>query len=414
MNCTVEPGPGPPAAICHSTVMLSPRRLAIIAPPRRNPLRLPVSRLEKKESAVSSMNRRRAMLGVVASFAVVSLLVVEHTRAAGQVAAPAPGAKADGFKLVNTWKLGGEGSWDYLSCDSDAKRIYVSRSSHVMVVDAEKGTVAGDIPDTQGVHGIAIAADVGRGFTSNGRSNDVTIFELKTLKVVGKAKTGEGPDAILYDPASKRVFAFDGRAKDATAIDAASGEVAGSIPLGGRPEFGVADGEGKVFVNLEDKSEIVAIDSRKLAVLNHWAIKPGEEPSGLAIDAKHHVLFSGCHNQKMAIVNAESGAVITTLPIGQGVDACAFDPGTGNAFASCGDGTMTVIHEDAPDKFTVVENVTTKRGAKTMTLDPKSHLCYLGAADYEAAPAAGGGDNPQQRRRPNMVKDSFTLLVFGK
>lgn len=361
---------------------------------------------------MSSINRRRTTLGVVATLAVVGIVVAPEV-AVGQVAAPA--GQAAGFHSVNSWKLGGEGGWDYLSVDSDAKRVYISRSTHVMVVDAEKGTVAGDIPDTQGVHGIAIAADVGRGFTSNGRSNDVTIFDLKSLKVLGRAKTGEGPDAILYDPASKRVFAFDGRGKDATAIDAASGEVAGTIPLGGKPEFGVADGEGKLFVNLEDKSEIVAIDSKKLAVLNHWAIKPGEEPSGLAIDVKHHLLFSGCGNQKMAIVNAESGAVITTLPIGHGVDACAFDPGTGNAFASCGDGTMTVIHEDAPDKFSVVENVATKRGAKTMTLDPKTHLCYLGAADYEAAPAGGGGgDSPQQRRRPNMVKDSFTLLVFGK
>jgi DNA-binding beta-propeller fold protein YncE len=358
---------------------------------------------------VSSKIRRRATSFVVAGLAVVAL--VASRAGALQVAAPAP--QSAGFHKVNEWKLGGDGGWDYLSADSDAKRIYISRSTHVMVVDAEKGTVAGDIPDTQGVHGIAIAADVGRGFTSNGRSDDVTIFELKTLKVVGRAKTGKGPDAILYDPASKRVFALDGRAGDATAIDAASGEVAGSIALGGRPEFGVADGEGKVFVNLEDKSEIVAIDGKKLAVLNRWSIKPGEEPSGLAIDAKHHVLFSGCGNQKMAIVNAESGAVITTLPIGKGVDACAFDPATGNAFASCGDGTMTVIHEDAPDKFSVVETVQTKRGAKTMTLDPRTHLCYLGAADYEAAPA-GEAQQPQQRRRPNMVAGSFSLLVFGK
>lgn len=379
---------------------------------------------------MSSTNRRRTTFGVVASLArlaslasfttlAVVSIVLAPARGAGQAAPPAapaaPAPKSDGFHLVNTWKLGGEGGWDYLSVDSDAKRVYVSRSTHVMVVDAEKGTVAGDIPDTQGVHGIAIAADVGRGFTSNGRSDDVTIFELKSLKVVGRAKTGQGPDAILYDPASKRVFAFDGRGGDATAIDAASGEVAGSIPLGGKPEFGVADGDGKLFVNLEDKSEIVAIDSKKLAVLSRWPIKPGEGPSGLAIDVKHHLLFSGCGNQKMAIVDAQSGAVVTALPIGRGVDACAFDPATGNAFASCGDGTMTVIHEDAPDKFSVVENVTTKRGAKTMTLDPKSHLCYLGAADYEAAPAGGGGgDAPQQRRRPNMVKDSFTLLVFGK
>jgi DNA-binding beta-propeller fold protein YncE len=337
-----------------------------------------------------------------------------NARPGGQAAAPKPGAPvaaAAGFHMVNTWKLGGEGGWDYLSVDSEAKRVYISRSTHVMVVDAEKGAVVGDIPDTQGVHGVAIAADVGRGFTSNGRSNDLTMFDLKTLKVLGRVKTGQGPDAITYDAATKRVFAFDGHGGDATVVDAATGDVAGTIVLGGKPESGVADGAGHVYVNLEDKSEIVAIDSKKLVVLNHWPIKPGEEPSGLAMDVAHRILFAGCGNKQMAIVNADTGAVITTLAIGDHVDACSFDPGTGNAFASCGDGTMTVIHEDAADKFSVVENVVTKRGAKTMTLDPKTHLAYLGAADYEAPPA--GGD-AQQRRRPNMVAGSFTLLVFGK
>jgi outer membrane protein assembly factor BamB len=364
---------------------------------------------------VSSSKLRRAT-PFVAGLAILGMAAATRALAAadGQVVPPAPAAppapKSAGFHSINQWKLGGDGGWDYLSIDSDAKRVYISRSTHVMVVDAEKGTLVGDIPDTQGVHGVAIAADVGRGFVSCGRSNDVAIFELKTLKVVGHAKTGEGPDAILYDPASKRVFSMDGHGGDATAIDAASGEVAGTVALGGRPESGVADGAGHVYVNLEDKSEIVALDSKKLVVLNHWSIKPGEGPSGLAMDVKHRILFSGC-DKKMAIVNADSGAVITTLPIGDGVDACAFDPETGNAFASCRDGTMTVIHEDAADKFSVAETVATRRGSKTMTLDPKSHLCYLGAADYEAAPA--GGD-AQQRRRPNMVAGSFTLLVFGK
>jgi DNA-binding beta-propeller fold protein YncE len=314
---------------------------------------------------------------------------------------------APGYKVVEKHKLGGEGGWDYLTVDSAAKRVYVSRSTHVMVVDAEKGTLVGDVPNTEGVHGIAIASEFKVGFTSNGRTDDATVFDLETLKEVARVKTGKGPDAILYEPTTKRVFTFNGHGNSATAIDAAKREVAGTVELGGRPEFGVANGKGKVYVNLEDKSEIVEFDAAKLTVLNHWSIAPGEEPSGLAIDAKNRRLFSGCGNQKMVVVDADSGKVVTTLPIGKGVDACGFDSDTGCAFASNGDGTLTVVHEDAPDKFTVVENVPTQVRSKTMALDPKTHRVYLGAADFEAQPAQG-------QRRPGVVAGSFSLLVVAK
>jgi outer membrane protein assembly factor BamB len=326
---------------------------------------------------------------------------------------PAPAAAA-GFKKVAEWKLGGEGGWDYLTVDGAGKRVYVSRSTHVMVVDLEKGTLVGDIPDTQRVHGIALAPDCGRGVITAGGTDEAVIFDVATLKVSSRLKTGKGPDATLYEPTTKRVYAFCGRGAEATVIDVAKGEVAGTIALGGQPEAGVADGAGHVYVNLEDKSEIVAIDAAKMQVTAHWSIAPGEGPSGLALDVAHHVLFSGCHNQKMVMVDAQSGKVITTLPIGGGVDGCAFDPALACAFSSNGDGTMTVVHEDAPDQFTVVENVATKRGSKTMALDPATHRAYLGAADFEApaaAPAAGNGGRPP---RPQPVAGSFSLLVFSR
>jgi YVTN family beta-propeller protein len=280
-----------------------------------------------------------------------------------------------------------------------------------MVLDADSLESVGDIPNTSGVHGIAIAPDVGRGFTSNGRTNTVTIFDLKTLKVLGEAKTGEGPDAIIYDPASHRVFTFNGHSGDSTAIDAATGNVAGTIPLGGRPEYAAADGNGQVYANLEDKSMVVELDSRALTVKNTWPLAPGDSPSGMAIDSEHRRLFVGCHNQMMAVMDADNGHVVATPAIGQGVDANRFDPGTGLAFSSNGDGTLTVVKEDSPDKFTVLENVQTQRGARTMEIDPKTHRVFLVTAEFGPAPAPTA-DHP--RPRPPMVPGSFTLLVFGR
>ncbi len=316
-----------------------------------------------------------------------------------------------GYHINKKVKVGGEGFWDYLNVDSDARRLYISRGTHVMVLDADSLEPVGDIPDTQGVHGIALAPELGRGFTSNGRANSVTIFDLKTLKVLGEAKTGQNPDAIIYDPASRRIFTFNGRSGDSTAIDAASGAVAGTIALGGRPEFAAADGKGHVYANLEDKSMVVAIDSQKLTVEQRWPLAPGEEPSGLAMDRDHRRLFSGCHNKMMVVLDADSGKVVATPPIGEGVDANGFDPGTGFAFSSNGDGTLTVVHEDSPDKFTVIDNVQTQPRARTMALDLKTHNVYLVTAEF-GPPPAPTADQP--RPRPSIVPGSFTVLVVGR
>jgi YVTN family beta-propeller protein len=320
-------------------------------------------------------------------------------------------AGPSGYHVAKKIVLGGEGGWDYLTVDSKARRVYISRGTHVMVVDADSGAVVGDIPNTNGVHGIAIAADFDKGFVTDGHDATVTIFDVKTLKVLGTAPTGKNPDAIIYDPASKRVFAFNGSSNDATAIDAKTGTVAGTIPLGGKPEFAVADEKGHVFVNIEDKSEIVQFDSNKLAVENHWSIAPGEEPSGLAIDRKHRRLFSVCSNKLMVVVNADDGKVVTTLPIGTGTDAAGFDLETGLAFSSNGDGTLTVVHEDSPDKYSVIENVTTLRRARTMALDTKTHQVYTVTAEFGTAPAPTA---QQPRPRPPMVPGTFTLLILSR
>lgn len=310
------------------------------------------------------------------------------------------------YKLSKTLVLGGEGGWDYLTYDPATHRLFITRGTHVMVVDTVAWKASADIPDTAGVHGVALAP--GRGYTSNGREAMSTVFDLATLKVLEKVKTDEGPDAIVYDPASGRVFTLNGRASTATAIDAKGGQAPVSIPLGGRPEFAVADGHGHVFVNIEDKSELVMIDSKKLAVKARWSLAPCEEPSGLAIDVKHHRLFSGCRNKMMAVVDDESGKVVATVPIGQGVDANRFDPETQLAFSSNGDGTLTVVHEDSPDKYTVVDNVATARGARTMELDETTHTVFLVTADFGPPPAATT-ENPHPR--PTMLPGSFKLLV---
>jgi DNA-binding beta-propeller fold protein YncE len=315
------------------------------------------------------------------------------------------------FHQVAKYKVGGEGSWDYLTIDSAARRVYISRATRVMVMDADTGAVVGEIPGTNGVHGIALAPELGKGFVSAGRDGKVVIFDLKSLKTVGEAKAGTNPDAIIYDDASKRVFAFNGASKDFTAIDAATGDVVGGSALGGKPEFAASDGKGSVFVNIEDKSEVVALDSAKLSIRARWPLAPGEEPSGLAIDRAHSRLFVGCGgNQKMVVMDTGSGHVVTALPTGRGVDANGFDPGAQLAFSSNGDGTLTVVHEDSPDKFTVVDNVTTQRGARTMAVDLKTHNVFLVTAEFNQPPAPTA-DNP--RPRPSIIPGTFTVLVYG-
>ena len=320
-------------------------------------------------------------------------------------------AAASGYHVVQTWKVGGDGGWDYLKIDSQARRLYISRATRVLVIDADSGKSVGEIPDTPGVHGIALAPEFRKGFTSNGRENTVNVFDLTTLKVLNKIKVGARPDAIIYDPATKRVFTFNAGSQDATAIDAAKGEVVGSIPLGGKPEFAASDSKGTVFVNLEDKNQLFALDPDKLTVKQRWDLPGCEEPSGLAMDEKNRRLFVGCGNKKMPIVDADSGKILTTLPIGDGVDATAFDDATGLAFASCGEGVLTVVREDSPDKFSVVENVPTQKGARTMALDSKTHNAYTVTAKF-GPPPAPTADQPHPR--PSLIPDTFVVLVVGK
>src|SRR5438270_7511518 len=338
----------------------------------------------------------------------VVMLVAVACLCAGSMKAFAPTQ----YQIKQKFVLGGDGGWDYLTFDPAGKRLFISRGTHVMVVDPYKGSVIGDIPDTAGVHGIALAQDLGKGFTSNGRENTVTVFDLKTLKETAKIKIeGENPDAILYDPASQRVFTFNGRSKNATVIDAAKGTVAATIPLDGKPEFAASDGKGMVFVNIEDKSEITEIDAKKATVVKSWPLAPCEEPSGLAIDQKTRRLFSGCGNKLMAVSNADTGKLITTVPVGEGVDAKGLYPETKLAFSSNGrDGTLTVVHEDSPDKFTVVENAPTQKFARTMALDTTNHDVYEVTAEIEEAPPAKEGERPRRTMKPG----TFTLLVVGK
>ncbi|HAM50218.1 MAG TPA: hypothetical protein DCP92_05815 [Nitrospiraceae bacterium] len=279
-----------------------------------------------------------------------------------------------------------------------------------MVIDIDSDKLVGDIPDTPGVHGIAVAPELNRGFTSNGRANTATIFDLKTLKIIGQVKTGTNPDAILYDPASKRVFTFNGRSRDTTVFDGATGEVSGTLALGGKPEFAAADGKGKVFVNIEDTSEVVELDSIKLAVIKRYLLKPCEEPTGMGLDPEHHRIFAGCHNKVMAVLDTEEGRVIATVPIGAGVDGNGYDPGRGLAFSSNGEGTLTVVKESSPGKFDAVESVITQRGARTMAIDPKTHNIYLPTADFGPPPSP----TPEEPKpRPTIIKDSFVILVVG-
>ena len=317
-----------------------------------------------------------------------------------------------GLHVIKTYTLGGEGGWDYLTIDPDSRHLFISRATHVIVIDADSGKPVGDIPDTPGVHGIALAPELGRGFVSNGREDTVSIFDLATLKLINKVKdVGENPDAILYDAATKRVFTFNGRSHDSTAIDAATGNIVGKIPLGGKPEFAVSTGAGEVFVNLEDKGELLSLDPQGLKVKSTWPLAPCEEPSGLAMNVKNRRLFAGCDNKLMAVVNADTGKVITTLAIGAGVDANRFDPDTNLAFASCGEGVLTVVSEDSPDKFSVVQTVATERGARTMELDPKTHQIFLVTAKFGPPPAATAD---QPRPRPTILPDSFVVLVVGR
>lgn len=317
---------------------------------------------------------------------------------------------AEGYRVLKRVKLGGDGSWDYLTIDSAARRLYIGRSNRVMVVDIDAEKIVGEIGDLQGVHGVTVVPEFKKGFVTCGKEDLVRIFDLSILKVTGQAQTGKKPDASVYDPASKRVFAFNNGGTTATAIDAASGKVLAQIEIGGAPESGVADGKGKVYVNLEDKSAIAVIDTHKLKLLATWPLAPGEEPTGLAIDLKNRRLFCGCHNQLMVMLDADSGKVVSTMPIGKGVDATGFDPMSQNAFSSNGDGTLTVIHEKDPKSFAVLQNVQTQTGARTMALDTKKEQVWLVTATPKETPDAP----TTERRHRTYVPDSFTAIIVGK
>lgn len=292
-----------------------------------------------------------------------------------------PSFSSDDYHVVKKIPIPGTGSWDYLTLDATARRLYVSHGTRVEVLDVDSGARVGQITNTLGVHGIAIAPDSGRGFTSNGQSSTVTIFDLKTLNSVGEVKTGKKPDAIIYDPATHRVFAFNGDSNSTTVIGAADGKVVGTVDLGGGPEFATADGTGYVFDNLEDESLVLKIDARKLTVEQRWKTAPCESPSSMAMDRPNRRLFIGCRSRVMAVMHADTGRVITTLPIGDHVDATAFDPETRLIFNSNGDGTVSVIHEDSPDQYSAVATVKTLPRAKTMALDPKTHNLFLSTAE---------------------------------
>jgi len=288
---------------------------------------------------------------------------------------------AGDYQVIKKIPIAGEGSWDYLTVDESARRLYVSHGTQVEVLDVDSGAIVGKIPNTPGVHGIAIAAELGRGFVSNGQSSTVSIFDLKTLKTIAEVPTGKKPDAIIYDPATSRVFAFNGGSNSATAIQAADGKVAGTVDLGGGPEFAAADGSGYVYDNLEDESLVLKINARSLKVEQRWPTAPCTAPSSMAMDRPNRRLFIGCRSKVMAVMNADTGQVITTLRIGDHVDATAFDPDSRLIFNSNGEGTITVIHQDSPDKYSVVENVKTLPRAKTMALDPKTHQLFLSTAE---------------------------------
>lgn len=313
------------------------------------------------------------------------------------------------YSIVNKIHLPGEGGWDYLSVEeAGAGRLFISHGTVVQVVDLSTGQLSATINDTPGVHGIAIAPDQNKAFISVGRNASVKVIDLKTLAVITDVKvTGENPDAIIYEPSSKKVFVFNGRTSNATVIDAVTNEIAGTIALEGKPEFPVSDGNGKIYVNIEDKSLISVIDINTLKVLQSWPIAPGEEASGLAIDNGTHRLFAVCSNKLMVVVDATDGHVVANLPIGDGCDGVKFDPILKRAYSSNGEGTVTVVQETDKDNFKVLENIKTMPGARTLALDPRTHHIYLPTAEFNPATAATA-DNPRPRRTPKP--DSFLVM----
>jgi DNA-binding beta-propeller fold protein YncE len=303
--------------------------------------------------------------------------------------------------------VGGDGGWDYLSIDPGAHRLYVSHGTRVVVIDTQANKVVGEIADTPGVHGFAIAADLGRGFSSNGLENKASIVDLKTLKTIQKVDTGENPDAILYDPGRHEVYTMNGRGKSASVFDAQSGRAVATIPLGGKPEFAQVDSKaGKIYVNIEDLNAIKVLDMASHTVSATWPIAPGESASGMAIDVERHRLFIGCDNRLMLMIDSTNGKVVYSVPIGEGVDSTWYDPGTKLAFSSNGGaGTVTLAREESPTMLKVIQTLKTRRGARTMALDPSTHTIYLAVTDYGPQPAGS-------KERPKAIAGTFRVLVY--
>ena len=308
------------------------------------------------------------------------------------------------YRVTHTSPLGGDGSWDYIVVDPPSHRLYIARLNRVMVVDEDTGKLLGEVTEIHGAHGTAIAEGSGRGFATSGNDQSVVMFDLKTFQVLGKIPAAEDADAILYDAPSNRVFTLNGDAHSSTVIDPRSGTVIKNIPLGGKPEYGVSAGDGKVYANLTDTSEVVEIDAKTATVERRWPTAPCKQPVSMAIDKVHHRLFSGCRSGVLAVSDYQAGKVVATVPIGKGVDGAGFDPASGDVFASNADGTLTVIHQDGPDQYRVIDNLSTPVGSRNMGLDPTNHRVFVASAQFGPAPAGGG-------RRP-VLPGTFALMTI--
>jgi len=320
-----------------------------------------------------------------------------------------------GYHLLKKYQLGaapgGKEYWDYITFDPATRRLYISHNTEVKIVDADTGSVVGSIPDLKRVHGIAIVSDLGRGFISDGGADEVVVFDPKTLKVTGHIKTGGNPDCVIYDPASRHIFAMNGKSNDASVIDPATAAVVATIPMGGRPEYAVADGHGTIYDNIEDKNEVVAIDSLTNAVKSRWPIAPAEEATAIDLDVQHHRLFIGGRNKLLAIMDTSTGKVIQSFPIGAGVDTNLYEPESGLLFVAAREGLLHIFHEDTPDHFSAVETVKTEFGARNMALDPKTHRLFIDTSDFGAAPQP---TTEQPHPQPVPVSGTFRLLVYGR
>jgi DNA-binding beta-propeller fold protein YncE len=316
------------------------------------------------------------------------------------------------YAVTHTYQLGGEGSWDYVIPDPARHRLFIARQNRMMVVDERTGKLIGEITGIQGAHGIALVDKTGRGFATSGNDSSIYMVDANTFKVLGHIPAAEDADAIIYDAASEHVFSFNGDAHNATVVDARTGKLVRNVPLGGKPETGIAAGNGKVYVNLTDISEVVEIDSKALTVTRRWSTAPCKQPVAMAIDVAHNRLFSGCRSGVAAISDIGAGTIVTTLPIGQGVDGAAFDPATGDAFFAAVDGTLTIIHEDSPNGYHVVQSLATIDRGRNMGLDPLTHQVFVVGAKFGPTPAESTVANP--RRRPPMIPGSFTLLVIER